>query len=60
MASAVVRSGPEPEKLARTRAAAQMVVERGMFAKILRKWVELSISELWNRGHDSQACVCET
>lgn len=31
MASAVVRSGPEPEKLAKTKAAAHTVVERGMF-----------------------------
>lgn len=32
MASAVVTTEPEPEKLARTRAAAHTVVERGMFA----------------------------
>jgi hypothetical protein len=32
MASAVVRSGPDPEKLARTSAAAHTVVERGIFA----------------------------
>lgn len=31
MASAVVRSGPEPEKLAKTSAAAHTVVDRGMF-----------------------------
>lgn len=30
MASAVVRIGPEPVKLARSRAAAQTEVERGM------------------------------
>lgn len=30
MASAVVSKGPEPEKLASTKAAAQTVVERGI------------------------------
>ena len=35
IASAVVSRGPEPERLARTRAAAQMVVERGMFKNYL-------------------------
>lgn len=35
MASAVVSSGPEPEKLAMSRAAAHIVVDRGMFVIIL-------------------------
>lgn len=34
MASAVVRSGPEPEKLARTRAAAHTVLERAILAVV--------------------------
>lgn len=37
MASAVVRRGPEPEKLASTRAAAHTVVERGMFVIIVKR-----------------------
>ena len=36
MASAVVSSGPEPDRLARTKAAAHTVVERGMFTIIFR------------------------
>jgi hypothetical protein len=36
MASAVVRRGPEPEKLASTSAAAHTVVERGMFTIMSR------------------------
>lgn len=31
MASAVVSIGPEPDRLARSRAAAHIVVDRGMF-----------------------------
>jgi hypothetical protein len=34
MASAVVRRGPEPEKLASTSTAAHTVVKRGMFTII--------------------------
>lgn len=39
----MVRSGPDPEKLARTRAAAHTVVERGIFAVYLEQRVGLSI-----------------
>jgi len=46
MASAVVRSGPEPERLARTRAAAHTVVERGIVTIMMPCYVELDISRV--------------
>jgi hypothetical protein len=41
MASAVVTSDPEPEKLARTKAAAHTVVDRGMLRIIWKHWLGL-------------------
>jgi hypothetical protein len=51
MASAVVRSDPEPEKLARTKAAAHTVVERGMLNIIWKHWVGLSFERIIERSH---------
>lgn len=41
-----MRSGPEPEKLASTRAAAHTVVDRGMVMFILKRYVD-SDSSVW-------------
>jgi hypothetical protein len=57
MASAVVRSGPEPERLARTKAAAQTVVERGMVTIIMPGQVELGISK-GSMAIYVEACWC--
>jgi hypothetical protein len=57
MASAVVRSGPEPERLARTKAAAHTEVERGMVTIIMPDQVELGISK-GSMAIYVEACWC--
>jgi hypothetical protein len=60
MASAVVRTEPEPEKLAKTRAAAHTVVERGMFTNYVQGLSQIKYLGLWMRSRYEACYTCQT
>lgn len=54
MASAVVSSEPEPDMLARRRAAAHIVVDRGIFIIIFNQYVLLVISRVSKQRSETE------